>query len=61
MDWGTYFKRAWHVTGAVFIGLYGVYAAVVEGELMYGSISLLLIIFAADLARMEYQDIARGH
>jgi len=57
MDWGQYFKRAWHVTGAVFIGAYGVYAAVVEGELMYGSISLLLVVLALALVRMEYQDI----
>ncbi|MDR9431724.1 MAG: hypothetical protein RI568_13635 [Natronomonas sp.] len=57
MNWGTYFRRAWAAVGTALIGVYGVYAAAIQGELMYGSISALLVIAALSLARIEYQNI----
>ena len=57
MDWREYFRNAWHVTGAALIGAYGVYAAAVQCEFMYGMISLLTVVLALSLVRMEYQNI----
>ena len=57
MDWGEYFRNAWHVTGAAFIGAYGAYAAAIQGEFMYGMISLLTVVLALALVRIEYQNV----